>query len=136
MSNSRVIKVRSSYLHEVVPTNESYKFRNLPLVNSLYHAWTIALACFLWWISHRESVWTLCWVLERSANFFSNVAVEKEVIFQDPFQDLFKHLHENTGTRKQQERRNWARNHLDLVQKPLLWWAHDSHWACFLCIYR
>ena len=41
----------------------------------------MALACFLWWMSHKERVWTLCWVFERSPSFFSKVAEEKEVIF-------------------------------------------------------
>lgn len=53
----------------------------LPLWTSLFQVCTTALACFLWCISHKDSVWTLCCVLERSLSFFSKVLGENDVIF-------------------------------------------------------
>lgn len=88
----------------------------VPLESSLYHACTTALACFLWWINHSESVWTLCWVFERSLNFFSSVDVEKEVIFNTFYINNKQKQRKFTTNGGQ---RNWKLNCLDLTQSPL-----------------
>lgn len=49
---------------------------DLPFLSSLYQTLTIAFECFLWWINHRDSVWTLCWELLSSDSFFSKAASE------------------------------------------------------------
>ena len=88
----------------------------VPLESSLYHACTTALACFLWCINHSESVWTLCWVFERSLNFFSSVDVEKEVIFNTFYINNKQKQRKFTTNGGQ---RNWELNCLDLTQSPL-----------------
>lgn len=95
----------------------------VPLESSLYHACTTALACFLWWINHSESVWTLCWVFERSLNFFSSVDVEKEVIFNTFYINNKQKQRKFTTNGGQ---RNWELNCLDLTQSPLTRYWHRS----------
>ena len=93
----------------------------IPLASSLYQACTIALACFLWWMSHSESVWTLCCVLERSANFFSSVAVEKDVIFTHILLQVRNNYNQNreNSSKSNCDRKIWARDSLDFGKKPL-----------------
>lgn len=49
----------------------------LPFSSSLNHTLTIVFECFLWWMSHRDNVWTLCWELLSSDSFFSKATSEK-----------------------------------------------------------
>ena len=93
----------------------------LPLASSLYQACTIALACFLWWMSHSESVWTLCCVLERSDNFFSSVAVEKDVIFIHKIETITTKTEKTVVNQVKSncERKTWAWDSLDFGKKPL-----------------
>ena len=83
----------------------------------------MALACFLWWMSHKERVWTLCWVFERSPSFFSKVAEEKEVMF-NRFQ-LYKpkRLHEFG-------QRNWEPSVMTLVTRASNGYLSYTHVQC------
>lgn len=92
-----------------------------PFVSSLYQDCTIALACFLWWISHSESVWTLCWVLERSDNFFSKVADEKDVIFTEIRDTSEIKTVKHTSIPKSCLSETWIWVCLELELKPLTW---------------
>lgn len=49
----------------------------LPFLSSLNQTLTMVFECFLWWMSHRDSVCTLCWELLSSESFFSRAASEK-----------------------------------------------------------
>lgn len=49
----------------------------LPFFSSLNQTLTMVFECFLWCISHRDSVCTLCWELLSSDSFFSRAASEK-----------------------------------------------------------
>lgn len=49
----------------------------LPFFSSLNQTLTMVFECFLWWMSHNDSVCTLCWELLSSESFFSRAASEK-----------------------------------------------------------
>lgn len=49
----------------------------LPFLSSLNQTLTMVFECFLWWMSHSDSVCTLCWELLSSESFFSRAASEK-----------------------------------------------------------
>uniref|UniRef100_A0A2M4CCD6 Putative secreted protein n=1 Tax=Anopheles marajoara TaxID=58244 RepID=A0A2M4CCD6_9DIPT len=37
--------------------------------------------CLRWWMSHRDSVWMLCWLLLRSSSFFTSpVSVNDDIL--------------------------------------------------------
>lgn len=54
---------------------------DLPFSSSRCQVFTIAALCLRWWISHRDSVWMLCWLLFSSASFLrSAVSVNADMV--------------------------------------------------------
>lgn len=73
------------------PTPLRSPIRPSPLRSSRSQTVTMSGECFRWWMSHRLSVWTLCWELLSSDNFLSSADSEKAdiaVLSFPPVSDL------------------------------------------------